>query len=121
VDREAGGAPSAGQPHERIYALQAGAHTEDEPAVKAYEEAKWAELPDSQRVPVEVSLDLLESLHLRWVALLRGMDGADFQRRLRHPVRGLMTLAQLLGMYAWHGRHHVAHITRLRAREGWQD
>ena len=93
--------------------------TEDEPAIKAYDEAKWAELPDSQRVPIEVSLDLLESLHLRWVVLLRGIDGADFQRGLRHPERGLMTLAQLLAMYAWHGRHHVAHITALREREGW--
>lgn len=93
--------------------------TEDEPAVKAYDEAKWAELPDSQRVPIEVSLDLLASLHLRWVVLLRGMDGADFQRGLKHPVRGLMTLAQLLALYAWHGRHHVAHITALREREGW--
>ena len=93
--------------------------TEDEPAVKAYDEAKWAELPDSQRVPVEVSLDLLESLHLRWVVLLRGMDRGDFQRGLKHPERGLMTLEQLLAMYAWHGRHHVAHITTLREREGW--
>ena len=107
--------------HMNAYTRFKLALTEDEPAVRAYEEAKWAELSDSQRVPVEVSLDLLEALHLRWVPLLRGMDGADFQRRLRHPVRGLMTLAQLLGMYAWHGRHHVAHITRLRAREGWQD
>jgi hypothetical protein len=56
---------------------------------------------------------------LRWVVLLRGMDGANFQRGLRHPERGLMTLAQLLAMYAWHGRHHVAHITALREREGW--
>jgi len=94
--------------------------TEDEPTIKAYDEAKWAELPDSQRVPIEVSLDLLESLHLRWVVLLRGMDGPDFQRGLRHPERGLMTLAQLLALYAWHGRHHVAHITTLRDREGWK-
>jgi len=93
--------------------------TEDEPTIKAYDEAKWAELPDSQRVPIDVSLDLLESLHLRWVVLLRGLDGADFQRGLRHPERGLMTLAQLLALYAWHGRHHVAHITSLREREGW--
>lgn len=105
--------------HMNAYTRFKLALTEDEPAVKAYEEAKWAELPDSQRVPVEVSLDLLEALHLRWVPLLRGMDAAAFQRRLRHPQRGLMTLARLLAMYAWHGRHHVAHITSLRAREGW--
>ncbi len=93
--------------------------TEDEPTIKAYDEAKWAELSDSQRVPIDVSLDLLDALHMRWVALMRAMDAADFQRRFRHPERGLMTLAQLLGLYAWHGRHHVAHITSLRAREGW--
>ncbi|HEU4749158.1 MAG TPA: putative metal-dependent hydrolase [Gemmatimonadaceae bacterium] len=107
--------------HMNAYTRFKLALTEDEPAVKGYEEAKWAELSDSQRVPVEVSLDLLESLHLRWVPLLRGMDGAAFQRRLRHPSRGLITLAQLLALYAWHGRHHVAHITGLREREGWQD
>ncbi|MDQ3674753.1 MAG: putative metal-dependent hydrolase [Gemmatimonadota bacterium] len=105
--------------HMNAYTRFKLALTEDEPAVKAYEEAKWAELSDSQRVPIEVSLDLLESLHLRWVPLLRAMDGADFQRRLKHPQRGLMTLAQLLALYAWHGRHHVAHITALREREGW--
>lgn len=93
--------------------------TEDEPAIKAYDEAKWAELSDSQRVPIDVSLDLLDSLHTRWVSLMRGMEAADFQRGLKHPERGFLTLSQLLGLYAWHGRHHVAHITALRAREGW--
>jgi uncharacterized damage-inducible protein DinB len=93
--------------------------TEDEPTIKAYNEAKWAELPDSQRVPIDVSLDLLDSLHMRWVSLLRGMDAADFRRGLNHPERGFMMLSQLLNMYAWHGRHHVAHITALRSREGW--
>jgi uncharacterized damage-inducible protein DinB len=93
--------------------------TEDEPTIKTYEEAKWAELSDSQRVPIDVSLDLLDALHLRWVSLLTSMDPPAFQRRLRHPDHGLMTLARLLGLYAWHGRHHVAHITELRAREGW--
>jgi uncharacterized damage-inducible protein DinB len=89
--------------------------TEDEPTIKTYEEARWAELPDSQRVPIDVSLDLLDALHLRWVSLLTSMDPPAFQRRLRHPEHGLMTLARLLGLYAWHGRHHVAHITELRA------
>src|SRR6476620_1609193 len=59
--------------------------TEDEPTIKPYDEAAWAELPDSQRVPIEVSLDLLDALHMRWVALLRSMDAADFNRGLRHP------------------------------------
>jgi uncharacterized damage-inducible protein DinB len=94
--------------------------TEDEPTIKPYQEAKWAELLDSQQVPIEVSLDLLGSLHQRWVALLRSMDNADFNRVFRHPEReGVVTLSQLLALYAWHGRHHVGHITSLRKREGW--
>lgn len=105
--------------HMNAYTRFKLALTEGEPRIKAYDEAKWAELPDSQRVPVDVSLDLLDALHMRWVALLRAMDAADFQRGLHHPERGPMTLGLLLGMYAWHGRHHVAHITALRMREGW--
>lgn len=105
--------------HVNAYTRFKLALTEDEPTIKAYDEAKWAELSDSQRVPIDVSLDLLDSLHMRWVSLMRGMDAADFRRGLNHPERGLMTLSQLLNMYAWHGRHHVAHITGLRSREGW--
>lgn len=105
--------------HMNAYVRFKLALTEDEPTVKGYEEAKWAELSDSLRVPTDVSLDLLDALHLRWVTLLRGMDAADFRRGLKHPERGPLTLAKLLGLYAWHGRHHVAHITSLRSREGW--
>jgi uncharacterized damage-inducible protein DinB len=94
--------------------------TEDEPTIKPYEEAKWAELPDSQRLPIDVSLDLLDALHQRWVVLLRAMEPSDFNRAVRHPEGDrLITLAQLLALYAWHGRHHVAHITALKKREGW--
>ena len=94
--------------------------TEDEPTIKPYNEAAWAELPDSRKVPIAVSLDLLDALHLRWVALLRSMNPADFNRALRHPEHGrVFTLKQMLGLYAWHGRHHVAHITSLNKREGW--
>lgn len=94
--------------------------TENEPTIKPYDEAAWAELADSRRVPIEVSLELLDALHLRWVTVLRSMDPADFQRGLRHPEQGrVLTLQQLLGLYAWHGRHHVGHITSLRKREGW--
>jgi hypothetical protein len=94
--------------------------TEDEPTIKPYDEAAWAELADSRKVPIEVSLDLLDALHLRWVALLRSMDTDDFNRGLRHPEHGkTLTLKQMLGLYAWHGRHHVAHITSLKKREGW--
>jgi uncharacterized damage-inducible protein DinB len=94
--------------------------TEDEPTIKPYNEAAWAELPDSRKVPIDVSLDLLDALHLRWVAVLRSMEPADFNRTLRHPEHGrILTLRQMLGLYAWHGRHHVAHITSLKKREGW--
>jgi uncharacterized damage-inducible protein DinB len=94
--------------------------TEDEPTIKPYDEAAWAELADSRKVPIEVSLDLLDALHLRWVALLRSMDPPDFNRGLRHPEQGrVLTLKQMLGLYAWHGRHHVAHITSLKKRQGW--
>jgi len=105
--------------HMNAYVRFKLALTEDEPAIKGYDEAMWAELSDSQRVPIDVSLDLLDSLHMRWVALLRGMDAPAFLRRLKHPERGLLTLAHMLGLYAWHGPHHVAHITALRSREGW--
>ncbi len=93
--------------------------TEPEPAVKTYEEALWAELPDTRSVPVEVSLVLLENLHRRWVALLRSLAAADFEKTVRHPDFGVLNLNQLLGMYSWHGRHHVAHVTALRERMGW--
>jgi uncharacterized damage-inducible protein DinB len=94
--------------------------TEDEPTIKPYDEAAWAELPDSQQVPIDVSLTLLESLHGRWVSLLRSMKAADFRRGLRHPEHDrVLTLGQMLALYAWHGRHHVGHITALRKREGW--
>jgi uncharacterized damage-inducible protein DinB len=106
--------------HMNAYSRFKLALTEDEPTIKPYNEAAWAELPDSRRVPVDVSLDLLDALHLRWVALLRSMDPAEFNRTLRHPEHGrVLTLKQMLGLYAWHGRHHVAHITSLREREGW--
>jgi uncharacterized damage-inducible protein DinB len=93
--------------------------TEDEPTIKPYEEARWAELPDSQKTPPEVSLALLDSLHTRWVTLLRGMSAADWKRQFRHPELGIMNLDRTLAMYAWHGKHHVAHITTLRQQKGW--
>jgi hypothetical protein len=106
--------------HMNAYVRFKLALTEDEPTIKPYNEAAWAELADSRRVPIEVSLDLLDALHLRWVALLRAMDAADFNRAVLHPEHGrLVTMKQFLGLYAWHGRHHVAHITSLKKREGW--
>ena len=94
--------------------------TEDEPTIKPYEEARWAELPDSENVPVETSLVLLDSLHQRWVPLLRSIPAADWSRKFRHPELGVKTLDQTLALYAWHGKHHVAHITSLRERNGWK-
>lgn len=93
--------------------------TEDEPEIRAYHEDRWAELADSRVTPIEVSLALLESLHKRWVSLLEAVEPADFQRTFRHPDIGVVTLAQNTCLYAWHGRHHVAHITALRERQGW--
>jgi uncharacterized damage-inducible protein DinB len=93
--------------------------TEESPTIKTYDEKVWAELPDARHLPPEVSLHLLEHLHERLVHLLRAVPPASFARTLIHPENGPMTLDSLLGIYAWHGAHHVAHITSLRAREGW--
>lgn len=93
--------------------------TEDEPTIKPYEEARWAELPDTKTTPVEVSLALLDSLHDRWVRLLRSLTPEQWKRSFRHPELGPMTLEKTLALYAWHGKHHVAHITELRKRMSW--
>ncbi|HEX9368083.1 MAG TPA: putative metal-dependent hydrolase [Vicinamibacterales bacterium] len=93
--------------------------TEDSPTIKAYDEDAWAKLGDVARTPVETSLVLLDALHQRWVTLLEVMRPEDFGRPLVHPESGPMTLDRMLQLYAWHGRHHVAHITTLRTREGW--
>jgi len=93
--------------------------TEDQPTIKPYAEDRWAELSDARTAPVETSLALLDSLHSRWTLLLRSLTDADWIRTFRHPEIGLMTLERNLALYAWHGRHHVAHITRLRERIGW--
>lgn len=93
--------------------------TEDEPTIKPYAEDRWAELADTKETPVEVSLVMLDSLHDRWVRLLRSLTPEEWKRSFRHPELGAMTLEKALALYAWHGRHHVAHITALREREGW--
>jgi uncharacterized damage-inducible protein DinB len=94
--------------------------TEDEPTIKPYEEARWAELADSKSTPIEKSLALLENLHARWVPLLRSLSAAEWERKFRHPELGPMRLDQNLALYSWHGRHHTAHITSLRERNGWR-
>jgi uncharacterized damage-inducible protein DinB len=93
--------------------------TENEPTIKTYAEDRWAELDDTKTTPVEVSLTLLESLHDRWMRLLRSLTPEEWKRTFRHPDLGAMTLEKALALYAWHGRHHVSHITSLREREGW--
>jgi uncharacterized damage-inducible protein DinB len=93
--------------------------TEDDPAVKGYDEARWAELPDARTGPVEMSLKLLDALHVRWTALLRSLSKQDLARTFRHSELGPVPLDGALALYAWHGRHHVAHITALRHRMGW--
>jgi hypothetical protein len=93
--------------------------TEDEPDIKAYHEDRWAELSDARTAPVDVSLTLLDSLHRRWVTLLRSLTDENWKRTFRHPKLGLLTLEKNSALYAWHGRHHVAHITSLRERLAW--
>jgi len=93
--------------------------TEDEPTIKPYAEDRWAELADTKTTPVDVSLTMLDSLHDRWVRLMRSLTAEEWQRTFRHPQLGPMSLEKTLALYAWHGKHHVAHITELRQRKSW--
>lgn len=93
--------------------------SEENPTVNAYDQDKWAGLEDGRSAPVGLSLELLESLHARWVILLNSMTENDFARTFEHPERGSMRLDLTLAMYAWHCRHHEAHIAGLRERMGW--
>lgn len=105
--------------HLNAYTRLKLALTEASPLIKAYDEAAWAELPDTARTPVATTITLLEALHARWVTLWRALDDAAFARPWRHPEAGERRVDTLLALYAWHGEHHVAQITHLRAREGW--
>jgi len=93
--------------------------TEDEPTIKPYAEDRWAELADTKSTPIEISLVLLESLHDRWVRLLRSLSEEDWKRQFRHPELGVVPLEKNVALYAWHGKHHVAHVTELRKRMSW--
>jgi len=93
--------------------------TEDVPTIKPYMEDRWAQLRDIPHTPIETSLALLDHLHLRWVTLLKTLEPSDFARAFRHPELGVQSLDRSLAMYAWHGAHHIAHITALRERMGW--
>lgn len=94
--------------------------TENQPPVKPYNQQRWAELPDAKAAPIQPSLMLFESLHIRFAGLLTSMSAADFARTMNHPEQGIVTLDRYLSLYAWHGRHHIAHITSLRERMGWK-
>jgi uncharacterized damage-inducible protein DinB len=107
--------------HLQAYTRFKLALTEDDPIIKPYDEAAWAELPDSRVTPPEVSLTLTAAIHTRWLDLIRAMSDSDFRRTFRHPeLNRSFTLDEVLGRYAWHGRHHLAHITGLRERMGWK-
>lgn len=94
--------------------------TESNPSIKPYDEVAWAEMKDSLELPVNLSLTILHALHSRWHYFLKGLTEADLQKTVFHPEhKKEMTLWHLLGMYAWHSRHHVAHITSLRERMKW--
>lgn len=93
--------------------------TENEPTIKPYDEAKWALLPDARHEAIGVSLELLDALHRRWTILLRSFSAADWVRTFRHPEAGVMRLDTTALLYAWHSRHHLAHITNLKTRNNW--
>jgi hypothetical protein len=108
--------------HMNAYVRMKLAVTEDTPRIKTYDEKRWAELLEARTGPIAMSLDLLDSLHTRWIAFLRALPEADFQRAFTHAEWGVVTVDDALGMYEWHCRHHTAHIqlgiaaTRARSR-----
>jgi hypothetical protein len=93
--------------------------TEDQPTIKPYDEHQWSNLSDARTAPPEISLDLLEALHRRFVMVLKALDANDLARTFLHPELGSVSLEKNIALYAWHGRHHVAHITSLAERMGW--
>ena len=105
--------------HINTYSWVRMALTEDDPAIKMYDEKGWAELEDARTGPIDASLALYDALHERWVLFWRSLSAADYARTFRDPVMGTTTLDAGLDYYAWHCLHHVAHITALRARMGW--
>ena len=106
--------------HMHSYIRMRFALTQNEPTIMPYDENIWAGLIDARSGPVESSLLLLEGLHARWVQLLESLSEADWKRNFIHPERGTLSLDVNAAIYAWHGRHHVAHITALRERNSWR-
>lgn len=105
--------------HLNAYLRFKSALTEETPPIRPYFEERWAELPEARSAPLACSLDLLEALHARWMACARALPPGAFGRAYHHPDMGRVSLDQQMALYAWHGRHHVAHITGLRGRKGW--
>jgi len=105
--------------HMNAYIRMKLALTEDNPTIKPYDEACWAETPEVSETPIKVSLTMLDALHQRWVMLLRGLGPAEFARTFVHPESGVWTLGKYVALYSWHGKHHVAHISSLRERMRW--
>lgn len=92
--------------------------TEENPGIKPYDQDAWARLPDA-RLPIAVSLTILDAVHERWTLIWRSLQEADFARTFVHPELGQLTLDSQVHLYGWHSRHHVAHVSGLRQREGW--
>lgn len=105
--------------HMNAYVRFKLALTEEEPTIRPYMENLWAELPEAKTASIDLSLTLLDSLHKRWTMALRGITPAEWKRSFRHPEIGIVSLEKNLALYAWHGKHHVAHVTQLRERMGW--
>ncbi len=104
--------------HMNAYVRTRLALTEDNPPVKPYDEAKWAELPDAKTLPIDGSLAIIAALHARWVHLLRALPPEQLSRTMFHPEHGNISIDALIEIYAWHGPHHTAHVTELRKRTG---
>ncbi len=105
--------------HANAYIRYRLALTEDWPTIKPYDEAAWAELADCRKLPIDVSMAIIAGMHARWVSLLESLSEEDFRRGYNHPELGKQALSIVLAMYAWHARHHTAHISGLRARQRW--
>jgi hypothetical protein len=105
--------------HTNAYLRFKLALTEDNPQIRTYEEALWAELPDAKSGPLEPSLALLDAIHVKWVRAIEAVSRDQLARTFRHPELGPMSLDVQIALYAWHGRHHVAHVMKARERQGW--
>jgi hypothetical protein len=105
--------------HLNAYTRLKLALTENEPTIKPYDESGWAKTAEVSTTPLDVSLTLLDALHTRWVTLFRALEPAQLARTWRHPESGTWRVDELAALYAWHGSHHVAHVTNLRQQKGW--